>query len=68
MNQAGKIDPPPPGGYLDWVLNNPQQVADYLQTVYALRELEVVVVQNGVTRRYPVKFSPTNAIVQIVVN
>ena len=68
MTQDGRIQPPPADDYLQWVLNNPQQVADYLRTVYALRQLEVVVVQGGTTRRYPVKFSDGNAIVQIFVD
>lgn len=68
MTQDGRLPEPPEGGYLDWVLNNPQQVADYLQTVYAMRQLEVVVVQGGVTRRYPIKFSEGNAVIQIAVD
>jgi hypothetical protein len=48
-----------------WVVQRPAEVAAYLATVRALRSLEIVVTQAGVTKRFPVTISGENAVVSI---
>lgn len=55
----------PPGPLLPWVLQHPEQVAAYLETVRALARLEIVVVQAGVTKKFPLVLSAENAVVKI---
>jgi len=50
---------------LSWVTKRPAEVAAYLETVRAIRRLEIVVTQSGVTKRFPVIISGENAIVSV---
>jgi hypothetical protein len=58
-------EPPPAGEMLSWVTKRPAEVAAYLETVRAIRRLEIVVTQSGVTKRFPVIISGENAIVSV---
>lgn len=64
---ATSLPPPPKGGYLQWVVENPAQVAAYLATVYALQNLEITVTKNNVTTKYPIRLSSQNAVIAITV-
>jgi hypothetical protein len=57
--------PPPPENFLVWVAQQPEQVRSYLLFLHQLSQLEIVVVQGGVTRRFPLIRAERNAIVQI---
>ncbi len=59
------LQEPPRYNFLQWIAQNPEAFAAYLQRVYALSNLQIAVTINGVTTRYPIKFSATNAIVEI---
>lgn len=62
---TGPLPPPSSDSLLAWVIQSPQEVADYLATVRALRRLEIVVTQAGVSKRFPVMLSGENAVVSI---
>lgn len=57
--------PPPPENFLVWVAQQPEQLRAYLLFLHQLSQLEIVVVQAGVTRRFPLIRAERNAIVQI---
>lgn len=56
---------PPAGPLLRWVIENPAQVAAYLETVRALGKLEIAVTQSGVTKKFPLILSGENAVISI---
>ena len=55
----------PAGSLLKWVVERPHEVAAYLEALRALGRLEIVVVQSGVTKRFPVVLSAENAVVTL---
>lgn len=57
--------PPPPENFLPWVAQQPEQLRAYMLFLHQLSQLEIVVVQGGVTRRFPLIRAERNAIVQI---
>ena len=59
------LAPPPADALLAWMLAHPEQVAANLQRVFALSHLEVVVTYNGKTQRCPIRFSASNATIEI---
>lgn len=61
----GPLPAAPSDSLLAWVIQHPAEVAAYLATVRALGRLEIVVTQNGVTKKCPVLFSGENAVVSI---
>ena len=67
MSAPATVLPQPPavGDMLSWVVQRPTEVAAYLETVRAIRRLEIVVTQSGVTKRFPVIISGENAIVSV---
>ena len=62
---SAPLHAPNPDALLAWVIQNPQEVAAYLAAVRALRGLEIVVTQNGVTKKFPVMLSGENAVVSV---
>lgn len=62
---SAPLPAPPADSLLAWVIQSPQEVAAYLATVRALRKLEIVVTQSGVTRKFPVLLGGENAVVSI---
>jgi hypothetical protein len=60
-----KLNPPTSDSLLLWAATNPAQVIDYLALVRALQNLEIVVTQNNVTKRFPLKVSSENAVIEI---
>jgi hypothetical protein len=62
---------PPSGEYLRWVIEHPEQVAAYLETVRALQNLTITVnyvaTKPTGTRQYAVRVGPQNAVVAITV-
>ena len=65
MSAPNTLPPPSSDSLLMWVVQRPVEVAAYLATVRALRSLEIVVTQAGVTKRFPVTISGENAVVSI---
>jgi hypothetical protein len=65
MSAPNTLPPPSSDSLLMWVVQRPAEVAAYLATVRALRSLEIVVTQAGVTKRFPVTISGENAVVSI---
>jgi len=59
------LPPPPTGDYLQWITQNPEAFAAYLHRIYALSQLRIVIITNGVSVTYPIKFSATNALIEI---
>jgi len=62
---APRLPDPPSGPLLRWVIEHPEQVAAYLETVRALGKLEISVTQSGVTKKFPVIISGENAVISI---
>jgi hypothetical protein len=65
MTSTNQLPLPPSGNYLSWMTNHPDEFSAYLQTVFALSRMEVVLTINGVTKRFPLKITGQNAIVEI---
>jgi len=63
---ARRLLPPPPQNFLLWVSQQPDDMRDYLLTLYSLSRLEISVTQSGVTKTFPVNLSGENATVSIV--
>lgn len=62
---SAPLPTPPDGNYLAWVTQHPEEVAEYLERVAALSRLELVITVNGVSKKAAVKFSPTNATLEL---
>ena len=56
---------PPSGNYLQWVMQKPQEVVAYLETVRAVKQLELVINFDGKTYKAPIQFSGENANITI---
>ena len=67
MDYNAPLPPPPTDNFLEWIANNPEEFSAYLHRVYALSQLTIVIVSGGVTSRFPIKFSETNSLIEIVV-
>ena len=65
MSAPNTLPPPSSDSLLMWVVQRPAEVAAYLATLRALRSLEIVVTQSGVTKRFPVTISGENAVVTV---
>jgi hypothetical protein len=62
---------PPSGNYLKWVIEHPEQVAAYLETVRALENLRISVTYAATTptgtRQFAVKIGSNSSVIEIVV-
>lgn len=65
MSDNEPLPPPPEGDLLKWLNEKPEEFSAYLRRVYALSNFEIVVIINGQTRKCPIKFSETNATIEI---
>lgn len=59
------LPPLPSTDLLAWVMSKPQDAAAYIRAIRSMSRLEVVVVQNGVTKRFPLVLSGENAMVEL---
>jgi len=60
-----KLAPPPTGDFLNWAIQNPDEVSAYLRVIYALSRSETVLTIGAQTVRTPVTLSPENAVFQV---
>jgi hypothetical protein len=65
MDFNAPLPSPPDGNYLQWITQNPEAFSAYLHRVYALSQLRIVIITNGASVTYPIKFSETNALIEI---
>ncbi len=65
MSRSAQLLKPPTGDLLEWVTSRPEELSAYLQTVYVLSQLKIIVISGGIQREYPVDFSGENASVTI---
>lgn len=71
MTGTGMIPLPPadnqPGTLMAWMRENPTAIRDAIQLLNQLRALQVTVIQNGVTKTFPVSIigNAGNAVIQL---
>lgn len=59
------LEPPPSSGFFMWVTSSPTQVYAYLQAVYRLSRLRIVVRSPTGIRTYGLKDADQNAVIEI---
>lgn len=67
MDHSAPLPPPPDGDFLTWIQKNPEIFSAYLHRVYALSNLVLVITVDGETKKFPIKFGESNAVIEIVV-
>lgn len=65
LTPSSPLPPAPSSAFLEWVTNHPEEVAAYLETVHAVRQLSVSVTINAQTVKAPILCGPDNATVTL---